>query len=181
MTFHIYRCEQRGGRDVLHFTDEEFRLAGYNLLYRAWVKRGKPIREGWRISADELIQIFSDGKESYESRRLIIDYQPSNMTRIPLIEIQEIFLFNWGEAPAVTWTPMMLRMRDVLDHWCDLPMSPAQRRARMAELEIEAYGGDFVEFLYLQGDSGSWKWGRNGATNAVFLHDEARDYFRQFF
>lgn len=75
---------------------------------------------------------------------------------------------------------MMLRMRDVRDEWSSVPMSPSERRARMAELEIDAYGTDFIELHYLQGDNGGWNWGRSGATNAVFLHGQARDYFRQF-
>ena len=183
MTFHVYRRESQGTLDVLHLTGEEFSLAGYNLLYSAWEQRGKPIRQGWRISADELIKLYSENTESHDTRRLIIDYHPSNMERIPLIEIQEIFLFNWdgGTPDSVGWTPMMLRLRDVLDEWSDTPMSQVERKQRMTRLEIEEYGEDFVEFLYLKGDDGGWNWGRNGATNAVFLNGEARDYFRQFF
>jgi len=51
----------------------------------------------------------------------------------------------------------------------------------MATLEIETYGTEFVEFLYLRGDDGGWNWGGTGVTNSVFLHGQARDYFRQFF
>jgi len=51
----------------------------------------------------------------------------------------------------------------------------------MISLEIDAYGSEFVEFLYLQGDDGGWNWGRNGSTNAAILHGEAREYFRKFF
>jgi len=35
MTFHIYRRELRNERDILTLTDEEFRLAGNNLIHRA--------------------------------------------------------------------------------------------------------------------------------------------------
>ena len=182
MTFHIFAREQRDGHDVLHLTGDQFRLAGHNLLYRAWVNRDKPILQGWSVSADELIRLCSDEADSYATRRLIVDYLPSNMTRIPLVEIQEIFLFNWGGQAqgSVDWTPMMLRMRDVRDEWSGVPISKEERSARMAELEIDAYGTDFVEFLYLQGDNGGWNWGRSGATNGTFLHGQARDYFRQF-
>lgn len=183
MTFHLFECQQSDGRDVLRLTDQGFRLAGYNLLYRAWVARGKPIDQGWRVSADELIAILTGGEESYTTRRLIIDFHPSNMNRIALIELQEIFLFNWAGqiSGAVSWTPMMLRLREVRDEWVDSPMSAEQRRELVARLEVDEYGAEFVEFLYLQGDDGSWVWGRNGSTNAAFLHGEARDYFRQFF
>lgn len=182
MTFHVYRRQSQGEVDVLHLTGEQFSLAGHNLLYLAWKKRGKPIRQGWRISADELIRIYSDNTES-ETRRLIIDYHPSNMERIPLIEVEEIFLFNWNgdSSGSVAWTPMMLRLRDVVDEWLDTALSQEDRRQRMSRLAIETYGEPFIEFLYLKGDDGGWNWGRNGATNAVFLNGEARDYFRQFF
>jgi hypothetical protein len=183
MTFHIFECQQSDGRDVLRLTDQEFRLAGYKLLYRAWVARGKPIGQGWRVSADELMAIQTGGEESCATRRMIIDFHPSNMKRVALIELQGIFLFNWaGDIPgSVSWTPMMLRLRAVSDEWTDVPMSAEQRRERMARLEIDAYGAEFVEFLYLQGDDGGWNWGRNGSTNAAFLHSEAREYFREFF
>lgn len=183
MTFHIFECEHSDGRDVLRLTGREFRLAGYNLLYRAWVARGKPIDQGWRVSVDELIAILTGGEESYATRRMIIDLHPSNMNRVILVELQEIFLFNWaGPIPSsVSWTPMMLRLREVRDYWPDVPMSAEQRRKRMISLEIDAYGSEFVEFLYLQGDDGGWHWGRNGSTNAALLLGQAREYFRQFF
>jgi hypothetical protein len=160
MTFHIFECEQNDGRDVLRLTDQEFRLAGYNLLYRAWVARGKPIGQGWQVSADELIAIQTGGEESYATRRMIIDFHPSNMKRVALVELQGIFLFNWaGEIHgSVNWTPMMLRLREVSDEWTDAPMSAEKRRERMTRLEIDAYGAEFIEFLYLQGDDGGWNW-----------------------
>lgn len=184
MTFHVYRRDVEDGLDVLHWTDEEFKLAGYNLLYAAWELRGKPINTGWSVSANELIAIHSENTKSYEALRLVIDYYPSNMKRISLIEVREIYLFNWGDKSSgrVDWTPLMLKLRDVSDEWFDPPLTNfEERRPRMTRIEVSEYGSDFVEFLYLKGEDGGWNWGGNRATNAVFLHGEARDYFRQYF
>jgi len=183
MTFHVYSREAQAGTYVLHLTNEEFKLAGYNLLYSAWERRGKPICKGWSVTASELVAIHTDNTESDDTRSLVIDYFPSNMSRIPLIEIREIHLFNWGDPGSgrVDWTPLMLRLRDVLDEWFESALTEAQRWEKMGRIEIAENGPEFVEFLYLKGDDGGWNWGRNGATNAVFLHGEARDYFRQNF
>jgi len=35
--------------------------------------------------------------------------------------------------------------------------------------------------LYLNGTDRGWNWGRNGMTNAAFLQNSARDYFRKYF
>jgi len=34
-----------------------------------------------------------------------------------------------------------------------------------------------MELLYLNGDNQGWNWGRNGMTNAAFIHGPARTYF----
>lgn len=76
---------------------------------------------------------------------------------------------------------MMLRLREVSNEWTDVPISAEQRRERKTRLEINAYGTEFVQFFYLQGDDGGWNSGRNCSTNSAFLHGEAREYFRSYF
>jgi len=153
MAFLVYRRSVQNGIEVLNETGNAFSLAGYNLIYSAWQRHNKPIQQGWHVIINELIELL------------------------------EINLYTWGgDTPnSAGWTPMMLRLRDVLDEWSAEPMSPEERTKRRATLWQPAYGGDFVEFLYLKGDDGRWNWGRNGSTNAVFLHDAARDYFRSHF
>jgi hypothetical protein len=73
----------------------------------------------------------------------------------------------------------MLELRDVYyDEEFDPPITPAQKEKILSRVEIAADRQRIVEFLYLQGP---WNWGRNGSTNAAFIHDEARNYFQQFF
>jgi hypothetical protein len=183
MTFHIYNVQADQNPHTLVNTGHEFSLAGENLLREAWRVRNCPVNVGWKVGADELVRILSRGSETYASCRLIIDYHPSNMDRIPLIEILEIFAFSWGtqQPTVIDWTPLMFRMRDVWDHWSETTMIPTERDRLKARIVDPPYGDEFVEFLYLQGDDGSWNWGRNGSTNAAFIHGAARDYFRQNF
>jgi len=76
----------------------------------------------------------------------------------------------------------MLRFRDVYYEEFETQLVPAQKITILNRLpEYKADSLDFVEFLYLNGDSRSWNWGRNGMTNAAFIQGSARDYFRQFF
>jgi hypothetical protein len=183
MAFLVYSRTLRGGNDVLEATGDHFSLAGYNLVWKAWKQRGQPIRKGWYVSAEDLITILTDGKHSYDTRRLIIDYDPRSKERIALIELLDIHLYTWdGASPTEAgWTPMMLKMRDVVEEWFDHKLATDEKAKRIQTLTPKTYGEPFVEFLYLHGDGKSWNWGRNGATNAVFLHAEARDYFRQYF
>lgn len=183
MTFHIYSIQQEQYPHTLINTGNGFSIAGNNLLRKAWISRGSPVNTGWNVSADELIQILTDGKESYNTLRLIIDYYPSNMERIPLIEVLEVFVFNWGTLNplCVEWTPLMFLMRDVWDFWSEKVLNPEERDKIKSKIVSPPYSDEFVEFLYLKGDEGGWNWGRNGATNASFIHGAARDYFRQYF
>ncbi len=61
---------------MLRPTGESFRLAGYNLIYKAWEERGQPIDQGWHVSAAELIQIDSKDLQTYDTRRMVIDFIP---------------------------------------------------------------------------------------------------------
>ncbi len=63
----------------------------------------------------------------------------------------------------------------------DEPITKEEKNKRISRITVESYGDDFVEFLYLNGDKYSWNWGRNGATNAVFIEGKAREYFKTYF
>lgn len=75
----------------------------------------------------------------------------------------------------------MLRMRDLLYREYAKPLSAKRRATVTKRLLVPAREREFVEFLYLNGPEKGWNWGKNGATNASFLQDQARDYFRRFF
>ena len=182
MAFLIFeRIHENGGAVMLQPTGEDFRLAGHNLIYQAWEERGQPIDQGWHVSAAELIQIYSNGLQTYDTRRMVIDFHPDARWRIGLIELLDVYAYTWGgdNAGQVSWTPLMLRIRDVHYKEYEHEITAQQKNKIMQQLpEPGDDTPDFVEFLYLQGN---WNWGRNGTTNAAFLSGEAREYFREFF
>lgn len=183
MAFLIY--DRLGGQNggVLRATSRSFSLAGYNLIYEAWERRASPVDTGWHVSADELIRLNSEGAESYETNRLVIDFHPSATGRIGLVELLDIYAYTWGDgAGGPAWTPLMLRLRDLFYEEYDPPIDRETKARIVAELkEPRSDAPDFIEFLYLNGPDYGWNWGRNGMTNAAFLQREARDYFRDFF
>ena len=189
MAFLEFECFQDEGERLIRPTGNNFCLAGYNLIYRAWQRQGEPLDTGWHVSRDALIRIHSDGDHDSTLRRLVIDFDPRATRRIGLIELLDVYAYTWSDGngrPA--WTPLMLRLRDVFYQEYNQPLNGLQRDGILARLpeppEPRLGADDFVEFLYLTGYASNgcrWNWGRNGMTNAAFLHGAARDYFRQFF
>ena len=49
-----------------------------------------PLDQGWHVSADELIQIDNNGLQTYDTRRMVIDFDPNARRRIGLIELLDI-------------------------------------------------------------------------------------------
>ena len=183
MAFHLFEQSVVSGRTVIRPTGSKFSLAGCNLIYKAWLAHGRPLDNGWRITADELIQILTDRAHNCTTRRLVIDFDPKATWRIGILELLDVYAFTWSDGNgAPSWTPIMLRLRDIFYKEYNPPIGQAGKSAVLSELpEPEPNCPDFVEFLYLNGPSYGWTWGKNGMTNAAFLQGRARDYFRQFF
>jgi hypothetical protein len=183
MGFLLFEKNVVDGKAKIRPTGTAFSLAGYNLIYRSWLAYGSPLDKGWHTSADELIKILTAQTHSYETRRLIIDFDPKATWRIGLIELLDVYAYTWGNGKGgPSWTPIMLRLRDVFYEEYDPPIDQPQKSEILSELpEPIPDSGDFVEFLYLNGPAYGWNWGKNGMTNAVFLGGPARDYFRRFF
>lgn len=183
MAFLIFERVVLNGKSIIRPTGETFRLAGYNLIYQSWERRGKPVDKGWHITAAELIDIQTGGQHSYSTRRLVIDFDPKGTWRIGLIELLDVYAYTWGDGEGgPSWTPLMLKFRDVYYEEYDTPISQARKESILSEIpEPHSNSPDFVEFLYINGPSSGWNWGKNGMTNAVFLQGAARDYFRQYF
>ena len=165
---------------------EEFSLAGYNLLRKAWKRRGRPLNEGWHVSVRELIKIYGKiyGKDYDISTHLFaIDWNPKSKSEIGLIELRDVYAFSFGnDVNGVEWTPLMLRVYDLFH--CEYEETENGDSKNRILSRIPETGPDFhesVEFLYLKGDDWGWNWGMNGMTNAAFIYGEARDYFRRFF
>ena len=179
MAFLYYRRDN----NKLIKTGESFSLAGYNLIYHLWESMGKPTDQGWHVSADDLIRKHSDGNESHETGRLLIDFDPNSKWRIGLIELLNIYIFTYrgSKRDKASWSPMMLRFRDVMYGEFENEISKEEKEEKIKEIQDLNHEDDFVEFLYLNGSDKGWNWGRNGMTNAAFIHGPARDYFRQYF
>lgn len=183
MAFLFCECVKSNADTIIRSTGETFSLGGYNLIYKAWQQKGNPINSGWHVTADELIRLHTGNANSYADRRLVIDFDPKATWRIGLIELLDVYAFTWGDGNGgPSWTPLMLRMRDMYYEEYEHPITPSQKVAVLGNLpEPPVEAVDFVEFLYLNGPNFGWNWGKNGMTNAVFIQGEARDYFKQFF
>ncbi len=160
---------------------ENYRLAGWGLIYSLWTKKGKPKNRGWSITSDDLLKEFNETYSS-QTHSLVIDFHPSSTERIGLIEIENIHLFTYGNDDAVFWTPMMLELRDVYYDEDFENLTQEEKQKIISEIEpLPNRQATFFEFLYLNGDDKSWNWGKNGMTNAAFIFNDARQYFAKYF
>ena len=152
-------------------------------IYDLWQKRNKPMDVGWHISANDFIAEYSKGEDGFETADMLVDYHPSAKWRIGLIELLDIYVFTYSrkEKGQANWSPMMLRFRDALDEEYEEDFSEDFKRQKVKEFPDPQSDKDLIEFLYLNGCDTGWNWGKNGMTNAAFLHSQARDYFREYF
>jgi len=188
MAFLLFEPALADGRRVLRCTNEAFSLAGHNLVWRAWKERNRPVREGWHVSAEELIRIQSDGCHTRNTRRLVVDFHPRAKRRIGLIELLDVYAYTYRdeETPPdeASWTVMMLRMKDLFYRTFEHDISVQEKSRLIAQVPEPPPGpefNEFLEFLYLNGFREGWNWGNSGRTNAAFLYEDARAYFRRFF
>lgn len=168
--------------DKTHYinNNEHYKLAGWGLIYSLWVKRNKPTNLGWTISSDDILKQQNKFYSS-NSHALIIDFHPSSTDRIGLIEIERIHLYTFGNNEGAFWTPMMLELRNVFYEEDYEDLTPEKKHGIIFDIELQPDRQKIFEFLYLNGDEQSWNWGKNGMTNAAFIHDEPRKYFSNFF
>ncbi len=180
MSFLVFEQFTTDTGPALRPTGDYFKLAGYNLLHRAWERLGRPIDQGWHVSRDDLLDLHF-GAARPSDARLIIDFHPTAAGRIGLIEPLDIYAYTFGDGGHATWTPLMLRLHDVFYEEYEVPLTPQGRAEIVNRVPTDFHGQEAIEFLYLNGDDHGWNWGRNGMTNAAFLQGGARDYFRRFF
>lgn len=179
MAFMFY--ERKNG-NLIH-TGRYFSLAGYNLIHSLWEKRGKPTNQGWHMSEDDLIKEYTQDKGNIQTNALLIDFHPNARIRLGIIELMDIYAYTYSGATEneAGWTPMMLRLRDVLYEEYEQEISDDEKEEKIKSIKAPTDSDDFVEFLYINGPDKGWNWGRNGMTNAAFIHGPSREYFRQFF
>ncbi len=183
MAFLLYKRQFVRNEEVLTATGEHFSLAGYNLIYNSWVKRGKPLDQGWHLTTNDFGAEQTNGQHTSETHRLIIDFDPNSRKRAGLIELMDAYVFTYSgnKEIEVSWSVLMLRIRDILYKEGLSESSSSEIQLLKKRIVNPKYGDSNLEFLYLNGSDKGWNWGMSGRTNAVFLTPEVRDYFRQFF
>jgi hypothetical protein len=111
MAFMIFKKERNGTGVFYSDANQSYKLAGYNLLYKLWNKRSKPIQCGWSVTADDLLKEHGEGFNN-DNSALVIDFHPKSY-RIGLVEIEAIHVFTYGNESGASWSPIMLELRDV--------------------------------------------------------------------
>lgn len=168
---------------TLTATGDPFPLAGNGPIKRLWEQRGKPLEQGWSVTADDIIGALNIPEEKRKYTRLIIDFHPGSNTRIAMVELEEVYLYTYsyeenGEM-LPEWTPMLNRYRSVYYKEFDRPLSDGEREDRKQKFDIVSDSKPLFSFRYLKGKN--WLYGKPGATNAAFIYGEALDYFRRYF
>jgi len=158
----------------------QYKLAGKNLIFKLWEKAGCPLNSGWHMSANDLIGAQTSGAGSGDSHSLLVDFDPNSKARIGILRILDIYAYTYGKEGKAVWNPIMIRLEDVFYKEYENQISEIERKEVMQAIPIPKSEKESIEFLYLNPANG-WRWGRNGSTNAVFIQNEAREYFRKFF
>lgn len=179
MSFIIFNKRNTGNKTLLTNTGQHYSLAGRNLIYNLWLKQGKPVNEGRHITADDILKEQSPELTSCNAE-LIIDFHPSSRERIGLVSLKDIFIFTHGYAGTAYWSPMMLFLKDVFYEEYEEELSEEKKSEIITLIPWNERKEKIVEFLYLNGDDRGWNWGRNGMTNACFLHEETMEYFKKY-
>ena len=176
MAFIIFKKSEISDKQVYSHQNEGYKLAGWGLIHSLWLKNSKPINTGWSITANDILMQHNNNYSAI-SHALVIDFHPSSTNRIGLIEVENIHLFTFGGQERAFWTPMMLELRDVFYKEDYENLTFEKRQKIISNIELQPKRERMFEFLYLNGDSESWNWGKNGMTNAAIIHDEPRKYF----
>lgn len=145
MAFLIFEEVAFDDRPVLRPTGESFKLAGRNLLYKTWEKRGKLLNAGWQVRRDELIQLHFSPSPPRGGARLIIDFHPT-ATGIGLIEPIEIYAYTFGKNGIAEWTPLMLELQDVFYKEYERTISAEQKAEILKTISYHFEGEESIEF-----------------------------------
>jgi hypothetical protein len=180
MSFLVFQKIIKNDKLFYKSSTENFKLAGWNLLYRLWCQKNKPVETGWSVTANDILREHNEDYSS-DTHSLVVDFHPNSKERIGLIEIEHIHLYTFGGSGYAAWSPMMWELRDVFYKEEFSALTSDEKAIEIFEIPISQNRPRIVEFLYLNGDDYSWNWGKNGMTNAAFIHEESREYFRKFF
>ena len=179
MPFYLYRKFKKNNQESFEL-QRAISLAGYNLFYELWEKKGKPINKGWHANLDELVHEATEGGGNRNNHTIIIDLTPSRKNEINLVELLDVWAYTYGYEGQANWTPLMIKMRDIFYPWNDKLLTQEKHREIIQNFSNPQYGEDIFEFLYLGGEDRGWNFGI-GKINAALIHKPAREFFRKYF
>lgn len=180
MPFYLYRRFQENSKEFLE-KQRQIKLAGHNMKC-LWRKKGKPINAGWHISLDDIIQEnISEGNDARD-HTVIIDLDPSSRKIITLLELSDIYAFTYGQNSVVSWTVLMLKLKEIFAH-SDKNLTSKKREQIIHKIQNPADNekSAATEFLYLQGENRGWNWGMVGYVNAALIYEDAKEFFKKYF
>lgn len=157
-------------------------MAGYNVIYNQWKKKGEPRNEGWQIESNDLVNELQAKVGPDYCPAILIDYDPSGKEEVVLLQVNHIYAYTYAceDTGKVWWTPIMIRMRKVFEKSLPDGVDAKQRKNLISRFDAE-YQEEVIEFLYLQGEDRGWNWGMVGRVNAALIPPDARKFFRQYF
>lgn len=137
-----------------------------------WEDKHHP-REGWSISADEIL-----AKKNYDvdSHEFIIDFHPNESDYHSLLKVENIYLWSYfttKNPDSHMWTIMMIKGTDLENNAKIKQKNPL----KFSLQGVPNPNRKIFTFLYLQSN---WNWGKNGSTNGALIYPDARRYFLQY-
>lgn len=181
MALYLYKQNRSINISPLEIVDE-VSLAGHNVIYNQWKKKGEPRNEGWQINSNDLENELQNLVDADYRSLVLIDYDPSGKEEVVLLQVKDIYAYTYAskDTGEVWWTPIMLRMQKVFGRELQNELSDKQRKDLISNFNAE-YQEEVIEFLYLQGEKRGWNWGMVGRVNGALIPPEAREYFLPFF
>jgi hypothetical protein len=185
MSFLLYK--KNSDKRILEATTTSFRLAGNNIIRKLWEEKGRPIGEGWEITASDIVKNAIPPSANSELLHPVTDFHPRTTERIGIMEIDTIYLYTFPQdrnkkEPA--WTPMMLKLRSLYYEEFDPALSLEKIQEKKKHIVLpKDYDKPRDEswtftFLYVKGES--WNFGKPGSTNGTFIEGGARTYFKRY-
>lgn len=169
MPFYLYKKQLTESKEYLFKQERNIQLAGRQTIHSLWNAKNKP-RGGWSMSADELIKTVMQNNGDSASHSIIIDLAPGRR-EIAFYELTDIWAYTYfTDGGQVNWTPLMLKLKEIVE---------IERRNEFRQ-SVNEQPVFCYEFLYLQGENGGWRWGRNGSVNGALLYSDAFEYFQHF-
>lgn len=146
--------------------DNQFKLAGYGFINNIWKELGSP-KNAW-VAQYSLINKCLHAH--YKTQNDLIIIIPTMNYEMKVEEIWGLTYINTNNT--VEWTPVLFVGKEIIfNQGCEKVSD---------ESAIEAKN-ELYQFMYLQGDKGSWNWGAGGPNTSPLLNNESFTWFNKAF